>query len=205
MQKQHGEKIESLKKEEKQKQDKITRAAKAITRTANEISAEAHKKLQVATGKLRSAMNLKSRAEAQEKVTTENQQAHEEMMQKLVDDLETEIRSLNQQLQEEMNRNSEEQEKEQNKIGTEQNKWGHDILQLVMELIVHGVPSGAINATIVSIIKILLKDDVDIEKLPSEWYVRRARSILLTVAELLAAYEVGKEENWGQLHTDMST
>ena len=205
MQKQHGEKIESLKKEEKQKRDKITRAAKAITRTANEISAEAHKKLQVATGKLRSAKNLKSRAEAQEKVTTENQQAHEEMMQKLVDDLETEISSLNQQLQEEMNRNSEEQEKENNTIGTEQNKWGHDILQLVMELIVHGVPSGAINATIVSIVKILLKDDVDIEKLPSEWYVRRARSILLTVAELLAAYEVGKEENWGQLHTDMTT
>eukprot|EP00985_Skeletonema_marinoi_P013178 scaffold6499_cov134-Skeletonema_marinoi.AAC.1 len=76
-----------------------------------------------------------------------------------------------------------------------------------MELLVNGVPSRSINKSLLSFIHLMTNGDTDytIEELPSVWYIRRVRTMLLTVTQVLAAYRLGKAKKWGQLHTDMTS
>lgn len=41
-----------------------------------------------------------------------------------------------------------------------------------------------------------------IEELPSVWFIRRMRTVLVIVCQLMAAYRVAKAEKWGQLNCD---
>ena len=43
---------------------------------------------------------------------------------------------------------------------------------------------------------------IDIKQLPSVWFIRRCRTVLLIVCQLLAAHRLSKSEKWGTMHTD---
>ncbi len=90
------------------------------------------------------------------------------------------------------------------KVGSKHPSWSHDIVQLIIELLVHGAPPSSIPGTFVSFIKVL-SPSIKIKQLPSVWFIRRVRTIMLSIVEILAAYCLAKAITWGQLHTDMTT
>ena len=75
------------------------------------------------------------------------------------------------------------------------------MLQLVLEMLVNGTPSSAINANIQSHIAIT-SPIVKIVDLPCDKYIRECRTILRIVGETLTAYQLAKVEGWSQLFTD---
>jgi hypothetical protein len=193
---------ETLRKKEKEYSEAMAAIAakekkkrSEITRVAIESTAEAQNKIQIASSERRVANNLVARLMAQQQAVTIREANHVNAM----EDMTAEIDLLEQLLREKK------RTIRKVTLSTGQVVWGHDMLQLVMELIVNGVPVGSINASIVSCNELMFGGKIEIEELPSVWYIRRVRSILLTVAELLAAYRLGNAIKWGQLHTDMTT
>ena len=47
-----------------------------------------------------------------------------------------------------------------------------------------------------------MQPDAVIDELPGVWFVRRCRTVLLIVCQLLSAYRLAKAEKWGQLNCD---
>ncbi len=79
-----------------------------------------------------------------------------------------------------------------------------DIVQLIIELLVHGAPPSSIPGTFASFIKVL-SPSIKIKQLPSVWFIRCIQTVMLSIVEILAAYRLAKAITWGQLHTDMTT
>ena len=63
-----------------------------------------------------------------------------------------------------------------------------------------GAPS-AFSKILVSFLKIMQPNST-IEELPSIWFVRRMRTVLAIVCQLMAAYRLAKADRWGQLNCD---
>ena len=81
------------------------------------------------------------------------------------------------------------------------NEWPLWMLQLVLEMLVNGTPPSAISANIASQAS-LTTPGVTIDNLPGDSYIRRCRTILRVIGETLAAYRLGKQQDWAQLFTD---
>lgn len=47
-----------------------------------------------------------------------------------------------------------------------------------------------------------MQPDATINELPSIWFIRRCRTVLLIVCQLMSAYRLAKAEKWGQLNCD---
>lgn len=192
---------ESLRKKEKEFAEAMAAIAakekkcSEITRIAIESTAEAQNKIQIASCERRAANNLMARLMAQEQAVTNR----EAIYFYAIEDKTAELNPLEQQVREKK------RTIKKVKLSAGQEVLGHDMLQLVMELIVNRVPTGSINASIVSCNELMFGGEIEIKELPSVWYIRRVRSILLTVAELLAAYRLGNAIKWEQLKTDMTT
>ena len=79
--------------------------------------------------------------------------------------------------------------------------WPLWILQLVLEMLVHGAPPSSIPPSIVSHITIT-NPGMEIKEIPCVSYVRKCRSILRIIGETLASYRLAKAKKWQQLFTD---
>ena len=80
-------------------------------------------------------------------------------------------------------------------------RWGLEIWELIIEELVAGTPPSAVNNNIVSFVK-KFSPKTEIVELPSEWTIRRGRTVVLIVCQCIATYRLAKAERWGQLFTD---
>ena len=76
--------------------------------------------------------------------------------------------------------------------------WYLKIVQLILELLVAGTPPSSITAGIVDFFQNIATYMV-IKELPSIWFIRQLRTVLLTTCQLLAAYHLTNLEKWGTL------
>ena len=184
-----------------------------VKRHAAEETAEASNKMATAREDSRAAQSMKSKAEALEKeaivkerfVLQRNATIQYDQCAK-IEELECELRRCKELLEDKQSLSKQYVLKKE-KLPSGHEAWGRNIMQLVMELLVNGVPSRSINKSLLSFIHLMTNGDTDytIEELPSVWYIRRVRTMLLTVTQVLAAYRLGKAKKWGQLHTDMTS
>lgn len=79
--------------------------------------------------------------------------------------------------------------------------WPLFVWEMLLEQLVNGTPPTAVNANIRSIVE-RVSPGTEIRQLPSIWTIRRARTVLLTVVQALAAYRLAKAGKWGQLNSD---
>lgn len=77
--------------------------------------------------------------------------------------------------------------------------WPLWIVQLILEQLVNGTPPAVMPANILSHAKHF---GVEVEKLPSVKHCQDMRIVLRILTETLAAYRLGKSEQWQQLFTD---
>ena len=80
--------------------------------------------------------------------------------------------------------------------------WSLHIWQLLIEQIINGTPPSSVSKNIVSFTKMLCPKTIPINELPSVWTARKARTVITTIGETLAAYKLAEYEYYGQLHTD---
>ena len=78
------------------------------------------------------------------------------------------------------------------------------IWSLILEQLVNRTPPTSINANIVSVVK-TFSPSTKILQLPSLTSIRRGRSILLTVVQLIAARKLALSPTWIQCFTDGTT
>ena len=82
-------------------------------------------------------------------------------------------------------------------------RWPMHIIQLILELLVAGVPPSSVNASIVAFVKVVAPHiKILLEELPSIWFIRRCRTVLLTLCTLLAAHRLASAKKWGAIHSD---
>ena len=82
-------------------------------------------------------------------------------------------------------------------------RWPMHIIQLILELLVAGVPPSSVNASIVAFVKVTAPHiKILLEELPSIWFIRRCRTVLLTLCTLLAAHRLASAKKWGAFHSD---
>ena len=82
-------------------------------------------------------------------------------------------------------------------------RWPLHIIQLFLELLVAGVPPSSVNASIVAFVKVVAPHiKIVLEELPSIWFIRRCRTVLLTLCTLLAAHRLASAKKWGAFHSD---
>ena len=92
---------------------------------------------------------------------------------------------------------------EMERYGIRSKRWSLRIIQLILELLVAGTPPSSINASIVAFVKNLAPHvKVKINHLPSIWFIRRCRSVLLIVCQLLAAHRLANSPKCGAMHSD---
>ena len=82
-------------------------------------------------------------------------------------------------------------------------KWEMWVVQLMCELLALGVPPRAITPSIFTVYVTLHQKEPD--QVPSLSYVRQCRMIMQVMAETIAAIKLGREEEWVQLSTDVTT
>ena len=80
-------------------------------------------------------------------------------------------------------------------------RWPLYVWELIIEQIVNGTPPSCIINNIVTMIKVF-SPTTEIRELPSNWTIRRARTVLLVVVQTLATYRIAKANKWEQLFTD---
>ena len=90
---------------------------------------------------------------------------------------------------------------EQVKCGNRSKRWSLRIVQLILEELVAGVPPASMAAAITAFVK-NIAPNIIIKKLPSVWFVRRCRTVLLIVCQILAAHRLSKATQWGTMHSD---
>ena len=70
-----------------------------------------------------------------------------------------------------------------------------------MEQLINGTPPSSVNENIFAMLK-TFSPSIEIKELPSIWTIRRARTVLLVIVQVLATYRIGKANKWVQLFTD---
>ena len=78
------------------------------------------------------------------------------------------------------------------------------LVQIILEMIVNGTPPSSIRA-ILLIFAQTFDPTFDLKDLPCLAYIRKCRSILITVTKVIAALRLSKAENWGQMFTDATS
>ncbi len=69
-------------------------------------------------------------------------------------------------------------------------------------MLAHRTPPSCVAPNILSAAEILLPNVNIIQELPSIWFVRSCRSVLLHVTKTLASYQIGKANSYEQLFSD---
>ncbi len=89
-------------------------------------------------------------------------------------------------------------------VGLNQASWPLDIVKLIIELLVHGVPPSPVPSILASSVKVLFIS-IPFKQLPSMWFIYHIYTVLLGIVEILAAYYLAKRKFWIQSHTDATT
>ena len=79
--------------------------------------------------------------------------------------------------------------------------WPLWMVQLILESLVNGTPPSSVPANIISHVAIM-NPEIKVKEVPSINFVRKCRTILRIVGETLAAYRLGKANDWQQLFSD---
>lgn len=82
-----------------------------------------------------------------------------------------------------------------------QARWPHYMWEIIMEQLINGTPPSSVNENIFAMLK-TFSPSIEIKELPSIWTIRRARTVLLVIVQVLATYRIGKANKWVQLFTD---
>lgn len=77
------------------------------------------------------------------------------------------------------------------------------VVQLILELLVIGVPPAAIPSTIGTMYESLY--GVPPDDLPSVSYIRRQRTVVQVIGETVAAIKLGNAVSWDQIFYDETT
>ena len=80
--------------------------------------------------------------------------------------------------------------------------WSFKIVQFILELFVSGTPPSSIIAAIVNFDQNTATYIV-IKELPSIWFIRQCRTVLLTTCQVLDAYRLSKSDKWVTFQTDV--
>ena len=80
-------------------------------------------------------------------------------------------------------------------------EWPLFVWDLIMEQLVIGVPPSAVWRSIASVVK-QFSPNTTFKHAISLGTIRRARTVLLVVVQMLAACHLGKANKWGQLFHD---
>lgn len=78
------------------------------------------------------------------------------------------------------------------------------MLQIILECIVCGAPPSSIKAILV-IFAQTFDTSIDMKEMPSLSYIRRCRSILLTVTKTIASLRLSKAKQWSQMFSDATS
>ena len=81
--------------------------------------------------------------------------------------------------------------------------WYLKIVQLILEMLVAGTPPSSITAAIIAFVQNGAIDIV-IKELPSIWFIRQCRTVLLITCQLLDEYCISKLEKWGTIQIDVT-
>ena len=89
------------------------------------------------------------------------------------------------------------------KSGKRSTAWSLKIVQLILEQLVAGVAPVSMGLSIVSFVRNICPNiKIAIKQLPSVWFIRQCRTVLLIVCQLLTAHRLSKSDKWGTMHTD---
>ena len=80
--------------------------------------------------------------------------------------------------------------------------WPIWVVEMIMEMLSHRTPPSCISANILTFAEILLPNHSMIKELPSQNFLRVTRSVMSNTTKTLAAYQLGKQEHWTQVHDD---
>ena len=81
-------------------------------------------------------------------------------------------------------------------------QWDERMTQMVLELLSRRTPPSCIDVNILAVAKILCPHTNIVKELPSISFVRGCRSALSLFTTLLAAYQLGKAENFLEHQSD---
>jgi hypothetical protein len=70
--------------------------------------------------------------------------------------------------------------------------------EIIMEQLINGTPPSSVNENIFAMLK-TFSPSIEIKELRT---IRRARTVLLVIVQVLATYRIGKANKWVQLFTD---
>ena len=79
--------------------------------------------------------------------------------------------------------------------------WSLKIVQLILELLVDITPTSYITAAIVAFVQNIATYIV-IKELPSIWFIRQCRTVIIITCLLISENLLSKSEKWGTLQTD---
>ena len=80
-------------------------------------------------------------------------------------------------------------------------RWPLPIVEFVMESLVAGVPPTALRKQIPAFVA-TIEPNIEIKQLPSILFIRRCRTTLMTVCQMVAAHRLSNAEVWRQIFTD---
>ena len=81
------------------------------------------------------------------------------------------------------------------KVGIREQRWVLRIVQLILELLVAGTPLASVNGSILAFVgNVASHIKVHVKVLPSIWFIRRCRTVLLIVSQRIAAHCLSKSD-----------
>ncbi len=83
-------------------------------------------------------------------------------------------------------------------------RWPIHIWEVILEQLVNNTPPSSITSNIVSVVK-TFSPNTKIEQMPHLNTIRRGRTVLGIVVQLLAAEKLGKSKKWKQAYTDATS
>ena len=84
-----------------------------------------------------------------------------------------------------------------------QSNLSPDLLtSLSLSSVVAGTPPSSIGSVIVAFVQNIAPVKIRLQQLPSLSFIRRCRTTLKIVCQMMAAYRLSKAKRWGTLHTD---